>query len=132
MDSPVDEQAYLDIEAEIWPDTPMGYERLAKYKQNPLWTAMIVREDEVIVGGLMVWREEEHSGYIEDVFVRLPWRKRGIAKYMLTQALYYCKAHGLQTVYLMVLTSNNSALPLYESVGFITEQKEIRYYTELD
>jgi hypothetical protein len=54
MDTPVEEKAYLDLEAEIWPDTPMGYERLAEYKQNPLWTAMIVREAEVVVGGLMV------------------------------------------------------------------------------
>jgi ribosomal protein S18 acetylase RimI-like enzyme len=132
METPLEEKEYLDLEAEVWPDTPMGFERLAEYKQNPLWTAMIVREAEVVVGGLMVWREEENCGYIEDVFVRLPWRKRGIAKYMLTQALNYFKAHGLQSTYLMVLTSNNSALPLYESVGFFTEKEEIRYYIELD
>ncbi|WP_375106346.1 GNAT family N-acetyltransferase [Lysinibacillus fusiformis] len=33
---------------------------------------------------------------IEDVFVREPWRKRGIAKFTLAQALKYLKSHKLQ------------------------------------
>ncbi|WP_435921944.1 GNAT family N-acetyltransferase [Paenibacillus sp. DYY-L-2] len=130
MESALEEREYLSLEAEIWPDTPLGHERLTQYKQNELWTSINVRYDHTIVGGLMVWREGE-QGVIEDVFVREPWRKRGIAKAMLIHALDYLQSHGLKEAYLMVLTTNESALSLYESVGFRAVREEVRYYIEL-
>ncbi|WP_369901292.1 GNAT family N-acetyltransferase [Bacillus manliponensis] len=130
MESSCEEQDYLTIESEIWPDTPLGLERLSQYKKNPLWTSMIVRQANTITSGLMAWREEDY-GMIEDIFVRKPWRKRGFAKFLLTQALNYLKSHDLKYAHLMVLTTNKSALSLYESVGFYEDGEEIRYYTEL-
>lgn len=130
MESSYEESEYLELDAEVWPDTPLGLERLSQHKQNPLWTAMVVREADTIVGSLMVWREED-KGMIEPVFVRAPWRNRGIAKYMLTQALTYLKINGLESAELMVLTTNESALSLYESVGFNRMKEEIRYAIEL-
>lgn len=130
METPEEEDHYLELEAEVWPDTPLGKERLLEFKQNPLWTTLVVREGEEIIGSLMVWQEQNH-GYIENVFVREPWRQLGIAKYMLVQALSYCKAHELEQVYLMVLTDNDSALSLYESVGFYPKSEERRYRIEL-
>ncbi|OBZ18268.1 acetyltransferase [Bacillus sp. FJAT-27264] len=126
-----EEEDYLTLEAEIWPDTPLGSNRLAEYKRNDLWTALVVREGEIIVGSLMVWREDNY-GYIEDVFVREPWRKRGVAKYLLTQAMKYSGSHGLLSVRLMVLTTNPSALKLYESLGFTAIQEEIRFCLDLE
>ncbi|WP_188540741.1 GNAT family N-acetyltransferase [Paenibacillus segetis] len=132
MQTPSEEQEYLELDAEIWPDTPLGFERLSEYKGNPLWTAIVVREvtSSTIVGSLMVWQEED-NGVIEDVFVREPWRHRGVAKYMLITALNYLKDHEQQSVRLMALTTNDSALSLYESVGFVRVKEEIRYFTEL-
>lgn len=126
-----EEKDYLDIEAEIWPNAPLGLNRLSEYKKNKLWTSMVIRQEDTIVGGLMAWREKDH-GVIEDVFVREPWRKRGIAKFLLTQALKYLKSHQIHYANLMVLTTNKSALSLYESVGFYTDKEEIRYFTKLN
>lgn len=133
METSEEENEYLKLNAEVWPETPLGQERLAEYKQNPLWTAMVVREGQTITASLMVWQEEK-SGCIEveDVFVRIPWRKRGIAKNMLSQALLYLKSNGLEQAYLMVLTTNTSALSLYESVGFYKGSEERRYCIELN
>ena len=131
METSHEERNYLDVEAEIWPDTPLGLNRLTEYKKNQLWTSMVIRQADTIVGGLMAWRKEDH-GVIENVFVREPWRKRGIAKFLLTQALRYLKSHQLHYAYLMVLTTNQSALSLYESVGFYVDKEEIRYFTELN
>jgi len=131
METSSEERDYLNIEAEIWPDAPLGHSRLSEYKSNKLWTSMVVRQTDTIVGGLMTWQEEDY-GVIEDVFVREPWRKRGIAKFSLTQALKYLKSHKLPKATLMVLTTNKSALSLYESVGFYTDKEEIRYFTKLN
>ncbi|KOS59956.1 GNAT family N-acetyltransferase [Lysinibacillus agricola] len=92
---------------------------------------MVIRQTDAIVGGLMAWQEDNHS-VIEDVFVREPWRKRSIVKYLLTQALRYLKSHQLQKAILMVLTTNKSALSLYESVGLYMDKEEIRYFTKLN
>lgn len=130
METPEEERQYLQVEAEIWPDTPLGAERLAEYKKQPLWTSLVIRQKRTLAAGLMAWQEEEH-GVIEDVFVREPWRQRGFAKFLLTQGLAYLQAHGLPYACLTVLTTNQSALFLYESVGFYVESEEVRYFSEL-
>jgi ribosomal protein S18 acetylase RimI-like enzyme len=130
METSQEERDYLVVEAEIWPDTPLGINRLSQYKQNELWTSMIIRQGDTIVSGLMSWREED-IGAIEDVFVRESWRKRGFAKYLLAQALSYLKSHGLENAQLEVEVTNNAALSLYESVGFYPKREEIRYFIDL-
>ncbi|GGE79420.1 GNAT family N-acetyltransferase [Priestia taiwanensis] len=131
MKTPEEEQDYLRIEAEIWPDTPLGLHRLRSYKKHPHWTSMTIRQDDTLVAGLMAWQEEDY-GVIEDVFVREEWRKNGLAKYLLAQGLHYLKEHNLAHVMLMVSPTNDSALSLYESVGFYKDNEEMRYYIDLD
>jgi ribosomal protein S18 acetylase RimI-like enzyme len=130
MDSPEQRAAYLELEAEIWPDTPLGMERLLEYQEYPLWTSVVVLDAGKVAGSLMVWQEEQ-NGIIEDVFVREPWRRRGIAKVLLVRALEYLMEQGLEQAQLIAMTTNESALSLYESVGFQTGRQEIRYYIEL-
>ncbi|MFF2479968.1 GNAT family N-acetyltransferase [Paenibacillus sp. NPDC058071] len=130
METPEEQQQYLKIESEIWPDTPLGLNRLEEYRQHELWTSIIVHEANEIVAGLLVWKEE-NDGFIEDVFVREPWRKRGLAKHLLVQALLYLRSHDLSNAKLMVETANHSALSLYESVGFAIDKQEMRYYIPL-
>lgn len=131
MNTPSEEKEYLEIDTEIWPEAPLGLTALSEHKSNALWTSMIVRQSSTILGGLMAWQEEDH-GVIEDVFVRELWRKRGIAKFLLTKALTYLQNHQLPFAELTVLTTNQSALHLYESVGFYTEGEEVRYFVALD
>ncbi|NRS49644.1 N-acetyltransferase [Brevibacillus sp. HB2.2] len=130
MERPEEEKDYLNVEATIWPDAPLGLERLSEYKRKALWTSMVIRHNDTIAAGSMAWREED-EGVIEDVFVQEPWRKRGFAKFLLAKALEYLKSHELNSAYLMVETTNLSAMSLYKSVGFEVEKEEIRYYTEL-
>lgn len=130
MERPEEEKDYLNVEATIWPDAPLGLERLSEYKRKALWTSMVIRHNDTIAAGSMAWQEED-EGVIEDVFVQEPWRKRGFAKFLLAQALEYLKLHELKSAYLMVETTNISALSLYKSVGFEVDKEEIRYYTEL-
>ncbi len=62
-------------------------------------------------------------GYVDDLSVRRPWRKRGLGRALLVASLHAFKARGMTTAGLGVDAENPSgALGLYESVGF--EQKE--------
>ncbi|WP_017815010.1 GNAT family N-acetyltransferase [Paenibacillus shenyangensis] len=126
MATTAEEQQYLNIDAEIWPEAPIGSNKLAENKKQPLWTAMVVREYQTMIGGLMAWQEED-EGIIEDVWVREPWRRRGIARYLLVEGLKYLQSHSLEKASLTVLTDNHSALSLYESAGFQIMNEEVRY-----
>ncbi|SYX85107.1 GNAT family N-acetyltransferase [Paenibacillus alvei] len=130
LDTSEEALAYLDIDTEIWPDNPLGLERLNEYRQYPLWTSMVVRQGDTVVAGLLIWREDE-TAHIENVFVREQCRGLGLAKFLLAQALHYAKSHDIPRASLEVLTDNNSALRLYESVGFEQKAEEIRYCIEL-
>ena len=130
MDSLEEERLYLEVESEIWPDATLGLQRLHEYKNNPYWTAIPVRKDGSIVACTLAWQEED-MGVIEDVFVKEPWRKQGIARFLLTTALNYLKDKGLKKATLMVDTENENALNLYKAVGFDVMEEERRYYIEL-
>jgi GNAT superfamily N-acetyltransferase len=58
-------------------------------------------------------------GWTEGIAVRRPWRRRGLARALLTRALCAVKECGMQEAALGVDALNpNGALNLYESVGF--------------
>lgn len=131
MESPEMQQAYLELVTEVWPESPLGIDRLHQYRQLPLWTGIVALEAGTVAGSLMVW-EDEGKGIIEEVFVRQPWRRRGIGRSLLVHALTYLKEQGLDTAQLAVSAGNEAALALYRAAGFRTGKEEVRYYIELD
>ncbi|WP_150265593.1 GNAT family N-acetyltransferase [Paenibacillus tepidiphilus] len=127
-----DRASYLQLESEVWPESALGAERLEEYRGHALFTAIVVREAGEIAGSVLVWREDQ-SGIIEDIFVREPWRRRGIARGLLVQALRYLKDHGLEKAQLVMHTDNASAQALYQSLGFqAVGEEEVRFYTRLN
>jgi ribosomal protein S18 acetylase RimI-like enzyme len=62
---------------------------------------------------------ERQRGWTEDICVRRPWRRRGLARALLVKSLHAIKERGMNETALGVDTDNpNGALRLYESVGF--------------
>ena len=58
-------------------------------------------------------------GYTQDIFVRRPWRRRGLARSLLVQSIQMFREMGMEETALGVDTENPSgALRLYESVGY--------------
>jgi ribosomal protein S18 acetylase RimI-like enzyme len=67
-------------------------------------------------------------GYTEAICVRRPWRRRGLAKALLTRSLLMFQEMGFEEAALGVDTENLSgALNLYESVGFRVEKRHTTY-----
>ncbi|PWV98542.1 acetyltransferase (GNAT) family protein [Paenibacillus cellulosilyticus] len=130
MATDLEEEEYLEADSEIWPETPLGLTRLHEYKRRPNWKALTIRHDGKLAASLMVCQVDD-TAEIEEVFVREPWRKRGLARFLLAQGLTYIQSLGLSKAGLMVLTDNDSALSLYESIGFLRASEEIRYCIDL-
>jgi mycothiol synthase len=62
-------------------------------------------------------------GLLDSVFTRRPWRKRGIAKALISRSLVLLRDRGMTSAQLGVDETNpNAALHLYESAGFRVDQ----------
>jgi ribosomal protein S18 acetylase RimI-like enzyme len=67
-------------------------------------------------------------GYTENISVRRPYRRRGLARALLVQSLHAVRERGMEEAALGVLTENlHGAFRLYESVGF----RVVRSWTTL-
>jgi mycothiol synthase len=64
-------------------------------------------------------RYQRRRGYTQDVFVRRPWRRRGLARSLLVQSIEMFREMEMEETALGVDTHNPSgALNLYESVSY--------------
>jgi len=64
-------------------------------------------------------RFNRKRGHTEDISVRRPWRRRGLARSLLAQSMQMLKGEGMEEATLGVDTDNLSgALGLYENLGF--------------
>jgi len=64
-------------------------------------------------------QQGRQRGYTQDIFVRRPWRRRGLARTLLVQSIRMFREMGMDETALGVDTQNPSgALILYESVGY--------------
>jgi len=69
-----------------------------------------------------------NEGWIAELAVRRPWRKRGVATALLCESMRAFKAEGLEYATLGVDTENLSgALRLYERVGFRVVKRFIQF-----
>ena len=72
-------------------------------------------------------------GYTEHVFVRRPWRGRGLAKALLVRGLRLLKEAGMDEAELGVDSENDSgAHGFYQRLGYVTERTDIWLRKPLD
>ncbi|HSK51851.1 MAG TPA: GNAT family N-acetyltransferase [Clostridia bacterium] len=71
-----------------------------------------------------IWKSENEAlglrrGWLESVSVRRPWRRRGVAKALISASLVQLRERGMEEAMLGVDAENpTGALGVYESVGF--------------
>lgn len=72
-------------------------------------------------------------GYTEHVFVRGPWRRRGLARALLTRSLRQLREEGMNEAELGVDSENESgAYGFYERLGYVTERTDIWFRKPLE
>ena len=82
-------------------------------------------------------RENGHNGYLrgwtDPVYVRRPWRRRGLASALLGRALVRLREAGMTSAQLDVDTANqHDALTLYERHGFATDRQATEWHKPLE
>ena len=72
-------------------------------------------------------------GYTENISVRRPWRRKGVARALLTRSIKMFQEMGMEETCLGVDTENpNGALQLYESVGYKEHKRSMNYRKRFD
>lgn len=72
-----------------------------------------------ILNGIHASPDGDRSGWLDSIFTRRPWRKRGLARSLIARSLVLLRDRGMTAASLGVdLTNPNEALALYESCGF--------------
>ena len=70
--------------------------------------------------------------HLLNIAVAPAWQRRGLARWMLEQALDDAQAEGMSVLYLEVRASNHGARRLYERLGFRECGRRKNYYRTTD
>lgn len=141
MESEPEQQAYVAARNECFPEAPVRLDEWQYFLRSPQWavgTMIAAASGQELVGAVNVyWNEEENRqtgrkvGFTEDIFVRQPWRGKGIASAAIVEALRYLKEHGLDEAHLSVRARNENALSLYKDLGYQVVQESQFYEKSL-
>lgn len=120
----VDQVCVLEEEAF---SMPWHKESFLEMIQNPDACYLVCLIDEEVVASCGL-RNIVGDGEITNVVTKDTMRSKGIGKKMLLQLLEEGTKMGVEAFTLEVRTSNDAAIHLYESLGFVTEGIRKNFY----
>lgn len=117
----------LEIERASLPTcwTLDSYERLVRSPGN----ICIVAETGKDIAGYVTGFFILESGDIYNLAVSQKFRRRGIGKKLLIEAISRCKDNGVINIFIEARRSNTRAYNLYKSAGFLPVSIRKNYYT---
>ena len=130
----VGDEAFVDH----WGHVPLTEEIVQEWMEDPTYDPLLWKvawdgdEPAGAVQNFIDKRENEQygrkRGYTVCIWVRRPWRRRGLARALLTQSIQMFTEMGMEETCLGVDVENpNGALRLYESVGYQVERRDTTY-----
>jgi ribosomal protein S18 acetylase RimI-like enzyme len=126
METREEKEKYLAAEAAIFPGSPRTLEELEFYVRSWQGGTPVTAFDAEgsIVGSVMAYWYGEWNGVTEDVFVVPQWRRSGIARGLIAEAIGYLVENGIRMARLEVKESNAPAVKLYRSLGYQVASRE--------
>ena len=99
---------------------------VAERMQRGEYMALLVTNaaDETVIGGADLWLLDWppsptnvscRRAYVFNVYTRPAYRRRGLARQLMTELIGWCRAQGIKTI---GLHASDEGRPLYESLGF--------------
>jgi ribosomal protein S18 acetylase RimI-like enzyme len=141
MKSEAEQRAYLEAYNQVLRAGRRDLGELQYFMQSPMWsvgTTFSAFAGQQVVGSVMTYYDPTDKsahgqvGSTEYIFVLPRWRRRGIARYLIREAMAYLKARGLAYAELEVVADNERALDLYKLLGYEVIQEEVSLGLLLD
>ncbi|MBQ7667811.1 MAG: ribosomal protein S18-alanine N-acetyltransferase [Clostridia bacterium] len=108
---------------------PWHKESFENELKNNLALYLVAKVENKAVGYVGVWRVLD-EGHITNVAVHPDYRRRGIAKALVSELLLLCEKDGITSFTLEVRKSNKVAYELYKKLGFKEEGIRKKYYAD--
>ncbi len=90
----------------------------ASFIGNPDKVVYLAYVDGKITGQIILWKNWNGYGYIEDIAVEVNFRRQGIGRRLIEQAIIWAKERGLPGLMLETQNNNVAGCSLYEACGF--------------
>ncbi len=113
-----EKKQYLDAEAKSNAGVCWSLNQLSWYSFGPEWDTFTAFSGDKVVGSTMTWMITDERSATENIFVIPEWRKKGVAKLVITEALKFLKNRGKNIATLSVFGDNKPAIALYKSLGY--------------
>jgi mycothiol synthase len=112
-----------------WPES--AYQRFLHFPHYDLSLWRVAWDGEEVAGSVLSFINEEENrlhgrrlGWTEDISVRRPWRRRGLARALIARSLEAVRARGMTEAALGVDSENQTgALRVYQSLGFVVAKR---------
>ncbi len=85
---------------------------------NPDKAIYLAYVDGQVAGQIILWKNWNGYGYIEDIAVDVHFRRHGIGRRLIEQAITWAKERGLPGLMLETQNNNIAGCRLYEACGF--------------
>lgn len=126
-----------------WGATEWRDEWFEMWQERPIFNPQLWQvgwDGDEIAGMILNFIDQDENreyhrkrGYTENISVRRPWRRRGLARALLARSLKVLRDHGMTQAALGVDAENISgALGLYEGIGFRTVKRHTIYHKPLE
>jgi mycothiol synthase len=126
-----------------WGHSPLTEDAIQEWMADPaydpsLWKVAWAGDEPAGAVQNFVDRQENDEygrkrGYTEGIWVRRPWRRRGLARALLTQSIAMFIEMGMEETALGVDVQNpHGALRLYEAVGYQVDRRNTTYRKPLE
>ena len=90
----------------------------ATFIDNPGKVIYLAYVDGQLAGQIILWKNWNGYGYIEDIAVDASFRRQGIGRRLIEQAVAWAKSHALPGLMLETQDNNVAACRLYIACGF--------------
>ncbi len=138
-------EANVEAFRDHWGEPEMGESEYQRFISHPveyqpgIWKVAWDKATNEVVGMVLGYIDHAQNetlnrkhGWTENICVRQPWRKQGVARALIAENLRELKARGMETAGLGVDTDNpTGALRVYESMGFRPVERETVYQKPL-
>jgi GNAT superfamily N-acetyltransferase len=117
-----DNEAFRDHFGSVDTDESVFVQMMADPDTDPSLWVIAFDGDEIaggVLNGIHVGHDGTARGWCDSIFTRRPWRRRGLARALISRSLERLRDRGMTSAALGVDAANpNEALALYESCGF--------------
>jgi ribosomal protein S18 acetylase RimI-like enzyme len=127
MSTEQEKKQYLEAETKSNSGVCWSINQLRWYSFGPEWDTFTAFSGDKVIGSTMTWGITDERSATENIFVIPEWRRKGVAKLVITDALKFLKNKGKKIATLCVFGDNKPAIALYKSLGYKMYFTNIEY-----